>query len=65
MKHVLTFCLILSLIAALSGCMSHSLPKDTYMRGVKSKINTPWGSHELQLEEAATGTAAKNASGVK
>lgn len=51
--------------ALLSGCISHDLPKDAYMRGVKSEINTPWGSHKLDIEEAGTGVAAKNASSLK
>jgi hypothetical protein len=35
------------------------------MRGVKSEINTPWGSHKLDIQEAGTGTAAINASSLK
>jgi hypothetical protein len=50
---------------ALSGCMSHKLPPDAYMRGVKSEIVTPWGSHKLDIQEAGTGTAAANASQYK
>lgn len=48
-----------------SGCFTHKLPPDSYMRGVKSEINTPWGSHKLDIEEAGTGKAAVNASGLK
>lgn len=61
MKIVLAFVLC----ALLSGCFSHKLPPDSYMRGVKSEINTPWGSHKLDIQEAGTGTAAINASGLK
>lgn len=49
----------LLLLPLLSGCASHSLPKDAYMKGVKSEINTPWGSHKLEISEAATGAATK------
>lgn len=55
----------LLLAASLSGCMTHDLPKDAYMRNVTSKISTPWGSHELQIGEAGTGTAATKAAGMK
>lgn len=66
MKKSLVFGL-LSLVLALgaTGCVSHSLPKDSYLRGVKSKVSTPWGSGELDVAEAATGTAAKTAAGLK
>ena len=57
--------LALVLCALLSGCFSHKLPPDSYMRGVKSEINTPWGSHKLDIQEAGTGTAAINASSLK
>jgi hypothetical protein len=55
--------LLIPLLAA--GCFSHKLPPDSYMRGVKSEINTPWGSHKLDIQEAGTGTAAINASSLK
>ena len=45
-----------------SGCFSHNFPKDAYLKGAHSKIVTPWGTSELVVDEAATGTAAKNAS---
>lgn len=32
------------------------------MQGVTSEINTPWGSHKLIIDMAATGEAAKNVS---
>lgn len=57
--------LALVLCVPLFGCFSHKLPPDSYMRGVKSEINTPWGSHKLDIQEAGTGTAAINASGLK
>lgn len=47
----------------LSGCISkHNLPSNSFMQGVTSKISTPWGSHELVIDMAATGEAAKNIS---
>lgn len=56
MKRLLLTLLTLSA----AGCMSHDLPRDSYLKGVESKLSTPWGSHELKVNEAATGTAAKN-----
>ncbi len=56
--QILTLCLT----AALTGCMSHNFPKDAYIKGAHSKIVTPWGTSELVIDEAATGTAAKHAS---
>lgn len=50
----------LSAVLLLSGCVSHNLPKDSYMQGVHSKIVTPWGTGEMLIDMAATGTAAKN-----
>ena len=55
----------LIILSASSGCMSHKLPPDAYMRGVTSKITTPWGSHELEIQEAGTGVAAEKAAGLK
>ena len=55
----------LFLIAPLlgAGCVSkHTLPTNAYMQGVTSEINTPWGSHKLIIDMAATGDAAKNVS---
>lgn len=53
--------LIIPLITA--GCVSkHNLPPNSYMQGVTSEINTPWGSHKLNIDMAATGDAAKNVS---
>lgn len=57
--------LLVLVLATLSGCMSHKLPPNAYMRGVKSEINTPWGSHKLDIQEAGTGKAALNASSLK
>lgn len=46
-----------------AGCVSkHTLPTNAYMQGVTSEINTPWGSHKLIIDMAATGEAAKNVS---
>ena len=44
----------------LGGCFTHNLPKDAFMQGAHSKIVTPWGTHELVIDMAATGSAAKN-----
>jgi len=55
----------LAMLATLTGCFTHKLPPDSYMRGVKSEIVTPWGSHKLDIQEAGTGTAAVNASELK
>lgn len=52
----------LCLAAALTGCASHNLPRDAYLVGVKSTVNTPWGPMTLEVAKAATGTAANNAS---
>lgn len=57
--------IIIALMALvlLSGCVSkHTLPTNAYMQGVTSEINTPWGSHKLIIDMAATGEAAKNIS---
>lgn len=43
-----------------AGCFTHNLPRDAFMQGAHSKIVTPWGTHELIIDMAATGTAAKN-----
>lgn len=44
----------------ISGC--HNFPRDSYMTGVKSTINTPWGPSTIEAAIVATGTAAKNVS---
>lgn len=55
--------IILLVPLLLAGCMSkHTLPTNAFMQGVTSKISTPWGSHELVIDMAATGEAAKNIS---
>lgn len=64
MKTVATLAALLA-CTLFTGCFTHKLPPDSYMRGVKSEINTPWGSHKLDIQEAGTGTAAINASGLK
>lgn len=58
----LSLCLCVSVVSllCLSGCFTHNLPRDAYMQGAHSKIVTPWGTHELVIDMAATGTAAKN-----
>lgn len=46
-----------------AGCIGkHNPPANSFMQGVESKISTPWGSHTLLIEMAATGEAAKNIS---
>lgn len=42
-----------------AGC-AHKLPKDAWLKGVKSTVNTPWGPSTLDIAEAATGKAAAN-----
>ena len=59
------FALLLLTAALTSGCINHNLPKDAYMRNVTHKISTPWGTSELQIGEAGTGTAANKAAGMK
>lgn len=61
MKRLSALCLLLSVLW-FSGCMNQPLPKDAYIKGVHSKIVTPWGTSEQIIDEAATGTAARNAS---
>lgn len=55
---------LIALLASLTtaGCFTHDFPKDAYIKGAHSKIVTPWGTSELVIDEAATGTAAKTAS---
>lgn len=61
-----TLCLCVSVVLFLSGCIFHQpLPKDALVRGVSSKIVTPWGTSEQKIEEAATGAAANKAAGLK
>lgn len=61
MKLRLSLCLCASVLPfLLSGCFTHNLPRDAFMQGAHSKIVTPWGTHELVIDMAATGTAAKN-----
>lgn len=56
-----TLVAFLSVVAALlTGCFSHNLPRDAFMQGAHHKIVTPWGTSELVIDMAATGTAAKN-----
>lgn len=44
----------------LSGCQSW--PKDAYIQGAKSTVNTPWGPMTQEADMIATGTAARNIS---
>lgn len=53
-----TFLLSLLVPVLFSGC--HNFPRDSYIQGAKSTVNTPWGPSTLQAEIVATGTAAKN-----
>jgi hypothetical protein len=52
----------LLLLSLLSGC--HNWPKDSYIEGAKSTINTPWGPSTLEANVIATGTAAKATAGL-
>ncbi len=47
-------------IVAMVGC--HHWPKDSYIQGASSTINTPWGPSTQKAEIIATGKAAQNAS---
>lgn len=49
------------LALALTGC-GHQFPKDSYIEGAKSTINTPWGPSTIEANVIATGTAANNTS---
>ena len=60
--RLLPLCLCVFVVQLCSGCFSHNFPRDAYIKGAHSKIVTPWGTSELVIDEAATGTAAKNAS---
>ena len=60
MKRLLFLLPFSFFLLCLSGCFSHNLPRDAFMQGAHSKIVTPWGTHELVIDMAATGTAAKN-----
>ena len=51
---------LLAMILYTPGC--HSLPKDSYIKGLDSTVNTPWGPSTLKAVEVATGKAAQNAS---
>lgn len=59
MKHRLVVALASALLC-LSGCQQW--PKDAYIQGAKSTVNTPWGPSTLEAEIIATGSAAKNIS---
>lgn len=51
--------ILILLLLATSGCMSHNLPKDALVEGAYSKITTPWGTSELKIDKAATGIASR------
>ncbi len=61
-RGFLSFLFVLATVILMSalatGCTA--LPKNAYMRGVKSTINTPWGPSTMEAAEVATGTAARN-----
>jgi PBP1b-binding outer membrane lipoprotein LpoB len=50
------------LVLLLSGC--HNWPKDSYLEGVKSTVNTPWGPSTIEAKVIATGTAANKTAGL-
>lgn len=52
---------ILGAMTALVGCAG-SWPKDSYIVGAKSEVNTPWGPIKQNADVMATGVAARNAS---
>lgn len=47
-------------ICALTGCQSW--PRDAYVQGAKSTVNTPWGPSTFTADIMATGSAARNIS---
>lgn len=58
--------LLIACAVSLSGCINPPpLPKDALVRGVTTKVSTPWGSAEQVITEAATGSAAVKAAGLK
>lgn len=60
-RSVSVFFLLSTLILwIVSGCQSW--PKDAYIQGAKSTVNTPWGPSTLEAEMIATGSAARNIS---
>lgn len=50
----------LLVLALAAGCQSW--PRDAYIQGAKSTVNTPWGPMTQEADILATGTAAKNIS---
>lgn len=52
--------LLASCLILLSGCQSW--PKDAYIQGAKSTVNTPWGPSTMEADMIATGSAARNIS---
>lgn len=59
MKKAISLIITVAL-AGFAGCQSW--PKDSYIQGAKSVVNTPWGPSTLEAEMIATGAAAKNIS---
>lgn len=51
--------LLLPFFLLCAGCVG-GWPKDAYIQGAKSKVNTPWGSSEKSADIMATGSAANN-----
>jgi hypothetical protein len=55
-KTITTFILLI----LSTGCQNW--PKDSYIQGAKSTVNTPWGPSTLEAEVIATGKAAQEMS---
>jgi hypothetical protein len=49
--------LALAVIPLVTGC-THHWPKDSYIQGATSTINTPWGPSVQRINVLATGSAA-------
>ncbi len=57
---IVSLAVSLAFAALCQSC--HNWPKDSYIQGAKSTVNTPWGPSTLEADIVATGTAAKNIS---
>lgn len=60
MKPRLALAISVAFTALCSGC--HNFPRDGYVQGMKSTVNTPWGPSTIEADILATGSAARNIS---